>query len=513
MINLLELYAYVEEKMKYAKVITTDNKAKQIELNKIHDFEQLTKLKATDGSDQARESTKNRIFFILSEMKDEINAATASDIIKQYHVDYFKNIYTNDNATYVKKPIDKEIEGYFQKYSLAAYDNFEKKLNKLTQIVYQEIYGFSILDELIFDSDFNEVACNRFDYIWIQYKGLKKRIPNIKFRFINADYYNKIIENRIASTSKVEMNAGEPIIYSTLINGSRVTALRDPLSRYMVGNVRLFNYKNISSEDRNKFMEEKMMKIVSLLTSKGRRNAALIGEMGSGKTTAADEIIIKNLDDDLAIGLGENIFELNISSKYPNKNIVELQYSQKHTPSEIVEIFFRLNRDVVIFGEVRSHMEAFEMINAMLRQARGSLFTFHSSSVKRMIHDLRKLLMRTGFYTDYREARFDVADAIDLVIHIKLDRSTGNRNVYKLSEVIANEEDMNYSIKDLFIYDKEKNKYLINKEGLHPDTLLSCLEYEMTRSDVNLLKELFVIKDGEEHIFEYMEDNNVFTKL
>ena len=77
------------------------------------------------------------------------------------------------------------------------------------------------------------------------------------------------------------------------------------------------------------------------------------------------------------------------------------------------------------------------MIKAMLRQARGSLFTFHSSSIRRMIHDLRQLLMQTGYYTDYREAQFDVADAVDIVIQISLDRVTGDRYVSRISEVAA----------------------------------------------------------------------------
>lgn len=504
-IELPELYALVDEAIKTEKYYPTDDKKKKEELARLHKAEQDLKLLATDGSVEAREFTRNKILFILSQMKDSINTSNIAEIILQYHIDYFKNIYSDNVHSNTEKPIGREIESYFQKYSVSKYDSFDRKLLKLAQIVYQELYGYSILDELIFESEFNEVACNRYDYIWVQYKGIKRRIPNRKFKFASEDYYRKIIENRLTSTAREEMNAGEPFINCTLKNGYRVTAARPPLSRSFTVNIRLFTYKDVKAELRNKFMEEKMMKLIEILTRKGRRNIAIIGEQGSGKTTAADELIIKNLDDDLSIGLAEYTHELNIADNYPDKNVVELQYGKEFEPTDITEMFFRFNRDIVIYGEVRSPSEAFEMIKAMLRQARGSLFTFHSSSVRRMIHDLRQLLMQTKYYTDYREAQFDVADAVDIVIQIKLDRTTGTRYIYKVSEVLAGEEDMSFEIRDLFVYDRERQKYLVNRDGLSHAAVHSCLEYEITAEDASFLMDLFEIKPAEKDLYEYME--------
>ncbi len=505
MVNLNELIAVIEEKMKNNKKAYTSDKSKEQEFDGVSNKEQELRIKATEGSEQARGATRSMIYFLLNEMK-VINRNNIDKIISQYHIDYYKNIYTNGSNDNIKKPIDKEIEAYMQKYSISLNDHYEKKLYKLSQIIYQELYGYSVLDELIFESELNEVATTRSDYIWIQFKGIKRKIPNTKFKFIDEETYNKIIEDRIVSTANTEMNKGNPIIYATLENGTRITALRPPLSRYYVVSIRIFTYKALKKNERNSFMPDKMINVLKILSSKGRRNTVIIGEMGSGKTTAADELVISPLDDDLAIGLAENIHELNISGKYRNKNVIELQYTDKFTPTDIMEIFFRLNRDIVVFGEVRGHMEAFEMVNAMLRQARGSMSTFHSSSISRLIHDLRKLLMQTGFYTDYREARFDVADAIDIVIQIKLDRNTGTRYVYKFSEIIAKENDMSYEIRDLFRFDKNTKKYLINKKGINKATLDSCMEFELTTQDKEILKDLFEIKPSEEKDFAYMEE-------
>ncbi len=490
---LKELMNYIEEELR----INGLSGMKDIHESRagyLEEARQAQKLLAIDGSTGAREFMQNSIYFLLIEKSELINADSIDQLIMEYHIDYYKNIYTGDSECHPLKPIDCHIAGYLDKYSISLSDDFDIKLQKLTQIIYQEVYGYGILDELIFDPGLNEVACTRRDYIWLQYNGIKRRIPNARFAFRNEESYRRVVENRLTSTAKEEMNAGTPLVNAILKNGARVTALRPPLSKYYVVNVRLFASKAQLVKYRNSFVEERISRIIELLAGRGRRNVAIIGEQGSGKTTAADELIIKQLDPDISIGLAENIHELNISSNYPEKNIVELQYTKEFKPSDITEIFFRLNRDIVIYGEVRNSYEAFEMIKAMLRQARGSLFTFHSSSTRRMIHDLRQLLMQTGYYTDYREAQFDVADAVDLVVHIKLDRETGQRYVYKVSEVIAREENMSFEINDLFIFDKENGRYWANQNGLSREQLLSCMEYEMTNTEVQELRRLFQVE-------------------
>jgi pilus assembly protein CpaF len=194
--------------------------------------EQRYKLSATDGCEDSRHYMLARIYDFLGGMKDSINPSGIDNILLKYRIDYFNNLYTGGNTGLAKTPIDLEIERYFRRYSISREDSFELKLRKLAQIVYQELYGYSILDELVFESEFDEVACNRPDYIWVQYKGIKRKIPNPAFCFANEDVYRRIIENRITAAAREEMNAGEPFVNCILKNGFRVTAARPPLSRH-----------------------------------------------------------------------------------------------------------------------------------------------------------------------------------------------------------------------------------------------------------------------------------------
>jgi len=130
-----------------------------------------------------------------------------------------------------------------------------------------------------------------------------------------------------------------------------------------------------------------------------------------------------------------------------------------------------------------------------------------------MIHDLRQLLMQTGYYTDFREAQFDVADAVDLVVHIKLDRETGQRYVYKVSEVLAEEGSMSFQINELFVFNKENGKYWANKNGLSKEQLISCMEYEMTHSDAEELQKLFNVDQFEENQVEPLSEEKKLCQI
>jgi len=499
MVILEELLALIDEQIKADKSIVTEDSEKKKYLDRIKNETQEMKLQAPKGSQEAREVTKNQIYFLLTEMSKDINYNTIDTIIEQYHINYFENIYSGGNDNLLKTPIDSELADYLQTFSLTKYDSYESKLSKLTQIIYQELFGYSILDELICETTLNEVSANRYDYITVQYKGVKRHIPNTKFRFKTSEIYEKIISDRLLANSQTELNRGNSKNNCILLNGARVTATQPPLSRYYAVTVRLHSYKAIEEENKHDtLMPKPIHDAIVLLSTKGRRNVGIIGEMGSGKTTAADEVIIKNMDENIAIGLAESTHELALSQKYPNKNVLEFQYEGYYEPHEITSLMLRFNRDIIMYGEIRTHTEAFELIKAMLRQSRGSLFTFHSSTPERTIHDLRQLLMQTGFYTNYQEAQFDAADAIDIIIQLRLDRNTGRRYVFKVAEVVAKYETMSFQVHELYRYDKENNRHIVSETGISKEMQESCLEYEMTEQDIvkvnSLIKSVGVVK-------------------
>ncbi len=284
--KLFELFAFVDEKIKEDKAIKSTNKDKIATFKKLHEIEMRQRELSTKGLPEARDLMIEKIFICLKSIS-EITPFNIDSLIEQYHINYYKNIYTGDIIEFGENTIDLEIEDYCNRFRITTDNTYEEKLEKLSQIVYQETYGYSVIDELLFsigdETLINEIGCNRYDYIWIQFKGVKRQIPNFDFKFLNEEVYNKIIENRITSDSSSEMNQEEPIINCSLKNGYRVTALRPYLSKYFTVNIRYIYSKNMNFKFNN-IMQDKMHDIIKIAVKRGRRNVCIMGEQGSGKT-------------------------------------------------------------------------------------------------------------------------------------------------------------------------------------------------------------------------------------
>ncbi|WP_242855631.1 hypothetical protein [Ruminiclostridium josui] len=221
---LKELMDYVEEELRLNGLNGIKESRQETAGIIFENAKQTQKLLAMDGSPRAREFMQNSIYFLLIERGEIITQENIDGLLEEYHINYYENIYTGGDEKLISKPIDTELAEYLSRYSINIDDDFDIKLQKLTQIIYQELYGYGILDELIFDPVLNEVACTRRDYIWLQYKGIKRHIPNKAFCFGSEESYRKLIENRLTSTAREEMNAGAPLVYAVLKNGARVTA-------------------------------------------------------------------------------------------------------------------------------------------------------------------------------------------------------------------------------------------------------------------------------------------------
>ena len=108
-ITLEQLYQFVSERLRMQEPeimrISTG-------IGTLKQKEQILKMEATDGSTEDREYLKNSILFILGGMKKEITPENIDSIRRQYHIDYFANIFTGGNPECLKSPVDAEIEMY-----------------------------------------------------------------------------------------------------------------------------------------------------------------------------------------------------------------------------------------------------------------------------------------------------------------------------------------------------------------------------------------------------------------
>jgi pilus assembly protein CpaF len=479
------LYKKVYDELSFTRGKNLEDPARTKEYEKIIKIEGEMKNLCKKGNLTARQFIKQRIYTIIAGIKN-ISIDTIDSILKQYHVNYYQNLYMPFSSEDVTK-LDLEIAEYFKKYVIHEKDSFEKKLAKLSQIIYQTLFGLDVIDELVYESEnFNEVGTTRYDFISFQYKGIKKSLEG-RLKFKDERTYKIYVMERVTSNAEKEIRPKDPHVEAYLLNGSRVTASIKPLARVPTTAIRIFqDRKNINYK-----VPKRIERLLKLLI-KAKRNILIIGEMGSGKTTMLD-YLISLMPLNRAIGLAENIHELDLARKYPHLNIIELQYQLGFEASMLNEAFFRYNRDIVMWGEIRSHLECFEATKACLRNNRGSLMTFHSVDRLRAIHNWRQLLKQTTFYSDLIEAQYDAADALNVIIQLGLDENTGDRFINAISETVCTS--MNeFEINDLIQYDKKNKFYRFNKSGLNTKTYNDCKNYGLTEHELNELIELFDIK-------------------
>jgi pilus assembly protein CpaF len=86
-------------------IITEKNPRKKAQLKKLQEQEQTMRKQAAGANEASRNFVKNKIGYILQQQKELVNKNTIDEIIKQYHIDYYKNIYTENKEENIKKHI------------------------------------------------------------------------------------------------------------------------------------------------------------------------------------------------------------------------------------------------------------------------------------------------------------------------------------------------------------------------------------------------------------------------
>lgn len=447
------------------------------------EIQKLTQKKideAAAGSKEAKIYIKEEIIRIcLKQLNSVVTPDNIDNFIKDYHINYYENLYGDDQSDSFTK--------FFEDFILHEDDPFDVKLPRLVQIIYQELYGLGVIDEIC-EGHIDETGVNGPNYVWIQVGGRKKQIKGMRFQ--SREVLLRKISTAISYDSKNDITASDPIVYCQRKNGSRVTAVIPPLSKHPTINIRHFHLANVTKQDLidKRTVTRDLITFLELVF-KGRPNFLIIGQQGSGKSTLL-RLLLNEVSPEIGIGTIENMFELNLDDYYPEKNVISLQSTEKFPSDKLFELMLRQNRDIVLLGEIRSSLEATETINAMLRQCRGSAATFHSSSPRRAIHDLRNLAMRSSQYKDFLTAQFDVADAIDLIIEGRIDYATGQRYINRVAEVSADEDTFRFEVTNIFKYDHE-NKTLVPTKCVSDQFFEKLLDYGMPFENVAKIKAIF----------------------
>ena len=172
------------------------------------------------------------------------------------------------------------------------------------------------------------------DSVWIQVRGIWIHLDFLSFQ--SAQELERVTRALIKYDAPYELTRNRPKIFTDMKDGSRVTAMRPPLSETWTFFVRKFESAPRGLE--NSFSGEGSKQLVRYLQFlvKGSAHIAITGAMGSGKTTLLKELIC-HINPTYNIRTSETMFELNVRKMLPDRNIVPFRETETVSMEEVID--------------------------------------------------------------------------------------------------------------------------------------------------------------------------------
>jgi pilus assembly protein CpaF len=237
------------------------------------------------------------------------------------------------------------------------------------------------------------------------------------------------------------------MVDARLPDGSRLNAVIPPLtSRWTHVTIRKFLLRARTLDDLVA-LGTLPAEVAAFLEAavQGGLNMLISGGTGSGKTTCLNALGSSIAGADERVVTIEETAELQLESMLPD--CVALQGRPANVEGaggvvirSLVKNALRMRPTRIIVGEVRG-AEALDMLSAMNSGHDGSMCTIHANGPRQALSKLRTYAMMAEEALPARALTEMIAEAIDLVVHLKMEPQSGRRLIDSIYEVTGMEED------------------------------------------------------------------------
>ena len=284
---------------------------------------------------------------------------------------------------------------------------------------------------LVLDPEVSEIMVNGSRRIFIERQGLVSEVSDVRLDERNL----RVAVKNIARALGDDVSEEKPILDSGLPDGSRVAAVFPPCS--LDGTtltIRKFQTRFFTVEElvRIGTVTSEILATVEAAIAAGK-NILISGGTSTGKTTLLNALATFLPKDDRVV-LIEDTAELQLDR--PNLVRFEARREQQGLPAvtirDLLRATLRHRPDRIIVGEVRGG-EAFDLLQALNTGHAGTLSTIHANSADQALARFASCVVQSGVELPYQAVRYQIADAIDLVLHLA--RRHGARVVEELIQV------------------------------------------------------------------------------
>lgn len=307
----------------------------------------------------------------------------------------------------------------------------------LRRAVIDDILGFGPLQDLIDDPTVSEVMVNGADSVYVERSGTISKTE----RVFETDEHLRRVVDRMLRASGRRVDQSSPMVDARLVDGSRLNVVLPPLSvDGPAVTIRKFHASGFTVDDliKQKSLSAEAARFLESAVS-NKLNILVSGGTGTGKTT-----LLNVLSD--FVGADERVVTIEDAVELtPHMhNVVRLETRPPNAEGrgeivvrDLVRNALRMRPDRIIVGEVRGS-ETIDMLQAMNTGHEGSLSTVHANSPRDALRRVETMVLLGGTDLPLRAVREQVANSIDVVVHLVRD-PLGRRFVTQITEVVGME--------------------------------------------------------------------------
>ncbi|MHB8917929.1 MAG: CpaF family protein [Desulfocucumaceae bacterium] len=330
-----------------------------------------------------------------------------------------------------------------------------------------DLLGYGPIEPFFYDPEVTEIKAGR-DIVRIEKQGIERIAEGVRFR--NEDHIRDVLERMLAPTGR-KIDMASPKVNARLIDGSRMIAHIPPVAvNGVMFTIRRFR-KDMTVDNlikRNVMSPEVVGFLKAAVISK--QNIVISGGTSSGKTTVLN-CLASFIPEEESIVTIEDPAELQL--QHTNVRSLEARPATADTRIEIsqrdlVVDALRMAPKRIIVGECRAG-ETFDMLQAMNTGHKGSLTTAHANSSRHCTRRLVNMVQMAKMDIPYDGIVEQVADAVDIFIHVLKDR-TGRRRMDHICEVVGTERIegvLNVKLNTLWQYSTGKDAFEWVVEGFN----------------------------------------------
>jgi Flp pilus assembly CpaF family ATPase len=295
---------------------------------------------------------------------------------------------------------------------------------------------FKILEELLAQTDIDELMFNGHRHLFVERQGLLEA-------WASPFTSSRVFDDLIAKICQLQnTTSATGLDYDGMLpDGSRFHVTKPPLSPDgPTLTIRKFSAANRGLDNLvgNGFLSQKAARFLEACTL-ARMNIVISGATSSGKTTLLGALASRIPLNERVITI-EDIPEIKLS----HSNWVRLLAVREDKGVSVRECLIgclRMRPDRIIVGECRSS-EALEMLQAMNTGHDGSLTTLHANSSNDVLSRLEALvLFHAGAEVPLKALRRQIVDAVDLIVQVRKSPG-GRRQVEEIVELVGMEGDV-----------------------------------------------------------------------